>query len=135
MASEWYLDVESNIFTTIEYMLAGKQDAPYPDLKCTATNQNITPTQFPALYLWHTYKGDGYDLDGTTLGGIDSTINIKVWTNTTERDCVEILAAAEKVMREVFKYRCKQMPTATIASKIVSGQIICNRMVGAEDEI
>lgn len=135
MASEWYMDIEPKIVTTIEYMLAGRVDAPYPTLKCTAKNENITPTSFPTLYLWHTYSGDGYDLDGTVIGGIDSTINIRVWTNTTERECKEILAAAEKVMREVFRYRCKQMPMATVSSKIVSGQIICNRMIGAEDPI
>ena len=135
MAGEWYLEVEPTIFTTIEYMLAGRKDAPYPNLKCTSTNENITPSHFPTLYLWHTYKGDGYDLDGAEIGGINSTINIKVWTNTTERDCTEILAAAEKVMRETFRYRCNQMPTATVTSKIAFGQIVCNRMIGVGEEL
>ena len=132
---EWYLDVEPQIFTTIEYMLAQRTDAPFPKLKCTASNENVTPTYFPTLYLWHTYKGDGYDLEGSEIGGINSTINIKVWTNTSERDCSKILAEAEKVMRQVFKYRCNQMPTATVSNKIVSGQIICNRMIGAGDNL
>lgn len=135
MASEWYLEVESEIFTTIEYMLAERENAPFPNLRCTATNENITPSYFPTLYLWHSYKGDGYDLDGRVLGGISSTINIKVWTNTTEMECDKILAEAEKVMREVFRYRCNQMPMATVSSKIVSGQIICNRMVGAGENL
>lgn len=135
MASEWYLDVESKIFTTISYMLAEKDGAPFPNLKCTATSENITPSYFPTLYLWHTYKGAGYDLDGTDIGGINSTINIKVWTNTTERECSQILAEAEKVMRQVFRYRCNQMPTASISSKIASGQIVCNRMIGAGDTL
>lgn len=135
MASEWYLEVEPIILTTIEYMLAGRKDAPYPNLKCTVRNENITPTTFPSLYLWHTYKGDGYDLDGVDIGGIDSTINIKVWTNTTEKECKEILAAAEKVMRATFRYRCGQMPMATVTGKIASGQIICNRMIGAGDKL
>lgn len=133
--AEWYMEVENKIFTTIEYMLAKRKDAPYPNLKCTVKNENVTPTAFPTLYLWHSYVGNGYDLDGTVVGGIDSTINIKVWTDTTERDCTEILAEAERVMREVFRYRCKQMPMATVTSKIASGQIICNRMIGAEDTI
>lgn len=135
MASEWYMEVEPIIFTTIEYMLAGRNDAPFPDLKCTATNENITPSYFPTLYLWHTYRGDGYDLDGVEIGGISSTINIKVWTNKTERDCSLILAEAEKVMRQVFRYRCSQMPSATVTNKIASGQIVCNRMIGAGDQL
>lgn len=130
---EWYLEVEPKIFTTIEYMLAGRENAPFPKLKCTSVSENITPSYFPTLYLWHTYKGDGYDLDGTEIGGIDSTINIKVWANTNERECSKILAEAEKVMRQIFRYRCKQMPMATTASKIASGQIVCNRMIGAGD--
>lgn len=135
MASEWYMEVEPKIFTTIKYMLADRENAPYPDLKCTSVNENITPSYFPTLYLWHSYNGDGYDLDGTVIGGIDSTINVKVWTNTSEKDCESILAEAEKVMREVFRYRCKQMPMVTVTSKIASGQITCNRMIGAEDPI
>ena len=135
MASEWYLDVEAQILTTIEYMLAGRSGAPFPKLKCTASSENVTPTYFPTLYLWHTYKGDGYDLNGAELGGINSTINIRVWTNTSERDCAVILSEAEKVMRQVFRYRCNQMPSATITNKIASGQIVCNRMIGAGDDL
>lgn len=131
--SDWYLGVESSIFTTIEYMLATRDDAPFPNLRCTAANENVTPTYFPTLYLWHTYNGDGYTVEGSDLCSIDSTINIKVWTNTTERDCETILAEAEKVMREVFRYRCRQMPSATLSNKIASGQIICNRIIGAGD--
>lgn len=133
--SEWYLDVEPEVFTTIEYMLTQKQDAPFPKLKCTASNENVTPTSFPALYMWHTYEAIGYDLDGRQIGGISSTINIKVWTNTSERDCAVILAEAEKVMREIFRYRCRQMPSATITSKLASGQIVCNRVIGAGDKL
>ena len=135
MESEWYLDIESKIFTTISYMLSERENAPFPDLKCTATSENVTPSHFPTLYLWHTYKGDGYDLEGTEIGGIDSTINIKVWTNTSERECATILAEAEKVMRTIFRYRCGKMPTATITNNLASGQIVCNRVIGSGDTI
>ena len=134
MASEWYLEIEPEIFTTIEYMLAKRVDAPFPNLKCTTSNENVTPTTFPSLYLWHTFRGNGFDLEND-MGSIDSTINIRVWTNTKKRDCEEILAEAEKVMREVFKYRCNQFPTAEISNKIVSGQIICNRTIGTSDKL
>ena len=134
MASEWYLNIEPEILTTIEYMLAKKTDAPFPKLVCTVSNENVTPTTFPTLYLWSTFRGDGFDLEND-MGSIVSTINIKVWTNTKKRDCEEILAAAEKVMREVFKYRYNQFPTAEISNKIVSGQLICSRVVGASDKL
>lgn len=133
--SEWYLNVESSVLTTIEYMLATRKDAPFPKLKCTTANENVTPTYFPTLYLKHTYSGDGYTIEGSDLCSIDSTITIKVWNNTTERDCETILSEAEKVMREVFKYRCKTMPTATTSNKIATGQIVCNRIIGAGDTI
>jgi len=133
MAS-WYLDIEAEIFSTIEYMLAKRKDAPYPNLACTTSNENVTPTTFPTLRLWHTFRGNGFDLEND-MGSIDSTINIKVWTNTKKRDCEAILAEAEKVMREVFHYRCNAFPSAEISNKIVSGQMVCNRTIGTSDQL
>ena len=133
MAS-WYLDIEAEIFSTIEYMLAKRTDAPFPNLTCTTSNENVNPTTFPTLRLWHTFRGDGFDL-GNDMGSISSTINIKVWTNTKKRDCETILAEAEKVMREVFHYRCNTFPSAELSNKIVSGQIVCNRVIGTSDQL
>ena len=134
-SSTWYMDIEPVVFTTIEYMLATRKDAPFPNLHCTATSESATPAYFPSLYLFQKGKGDGYDLDGRTLGGINSTVYIRVWTNTLERDCAEILAEAEKVMREQFSYRCETLPSVTLSNKIAYGEIMCNRMIGASDQL
>jgi len=130
--SEWYENIESTLFTQIAYMLKNADNAPFPNLHCRATNEIVTPAQFPTLYLHEEQEETGQDLENQTVNAVNSTVYIRVWTNTTEYDCKEVLRAATKELKR-FRYNVKNLPTAQLNNKIAFGEIMAFRVIGNGD--
>jgi len=128
MADDWFSKVESKVFTQIQYMLKKK----YPKLNCSTTSETITPAKFPTLYLHETQSEYGRDLTNESVNAVNSTIYIRVWTNTTETDCKAILADATLELKR-FRYNVQNLPTTTMSNKIAFGEIMANRIVGGGD--
>lgn len=128
----WFAEIESKVFTQIEYMLVSRQDAPYPDLKCTTVSQN-TVVNFPTLYLHELQPVEaGNDLVNVSVNAVLSTIEIQVWANTTEKDCKDILTAAILEMKRLG-FNVTMFPNVQTDSKIAWGVARFRRMIGAGD--
>ena len=129
MVSEtWYAGIEATVFTQVEYMLKQK----YPSLICKTSSETITPAKFPTLYLHETQEEVGQDLYNADVNAVKSTVYIRVWTNTTEKECKDILTAATQEMKR-FRYNVKNLPTTKITDKIAFGEIMATRIVGGGD--
>lgn len=130
----WFSKLESKVFSQVEYMLATRTDAPFPNMKCTTVSQNEVTT-FPTLYLHELQPVEaGMDLTNETVNAVLSTIEIQVWTNTTELDCKNILAAAIVEMKRMG-FNVTMFPSITTNSKIRWGVARFRRMVGAADDL
>ena len=128
----WFAEIESKVFTQIEYMLVSRQDAPYPDLKCTTVSQN-TVVNFTTLYLHELQPVEaGNDLVNVSVNAVLSTIEIQVWANTTEKDCKDILTAAILEMKRLG-FNVTMFPNVQTDSKIAWGVARFRRMIGAGD--
>lgn len=129
MASEtWYSGIEATVFTQLQYMLKKK----YPKLTCRTTSEVITPPQFPTLYLHEKQDEIGQDLTNETVNAVESTIYVRVWTNTTEAECREILASATQELKR-FHYNVRNLPTTQITDKIAFGEVMARRVIGGGD--
>lgn len=130
MSDAWFSKIQSTVFTQVQYMLVKA----FPDLKgnCRTTSEVITPAKFPTMYLHETQEEVGQDLTNETVNAVLSTIYIRVWTNTTEKDCRDILSEATKELKR-FKYNVKNLPTAQLSDKIAYGEIMARRIVGSGD--
>lgn len=129
MADTWFSSIEPTVFTQVQYMLKKK----YPKLNCLTTSETITPSKFPTLYLYETQMERGQDLTNETVNAVSSTVYIRVWTNTTEKECKAILADATMELKR-FHYNVLNLPTPKITDKIVFGEIMGNRIVGSADK-
>lgn len=131
MASErWFAGIEAKVFTQIQYMLKKK----YPALECKTTSETVTPAHFPTLYLHETQEETGQDLTNETVNAVISTVYVRVWTNTTENECREILADATQELKRL-QYNVKKLPTVTLNSKIAFGELMARRVIGGGDSI
>lgn len=130
MADNWFKSIEPKVFTQIQYMLKKK----YPKLACRTTSETITPAYFPTLYLHETQTETGQDLTNESVNAVNSTIYIRVWTDTTEADCKNILVDATLELKR-FNYNVKNLPSTKINDKIAFGEIMANRIIGAGDTI
>ena len=129
--SEWYSHIQSKVFTQVQYELKKS----FPTLKCTTTNENETPATFPTLYLHELQPLEvGQDLTNDTVNAIRCTIEIQVWTNTTEADCRKILNSAVTEMKQ-FRFNISAMPMVQTKDKISWGVIRATRIIGNSDDI
>lgn len=130
----WFAEIEAKVFTQIEYMLALKTDAPYPDLKCTTVSQN-TVVNFPTLYLHELQAVEaGNDLYNSTVNAVISTIEIQVWSNENEKKCKDILSTAIVEMKKL-RYNVIMFPDVVTDRNIAWGVARFRRMVGSDDTI
>ena len=130
----WFSKVESKVFTQVEYMLANRSEAPFPNLKCTTVSQN-TVTTFPTLYFHELQPVEaGMDLTNESVNAVLCTIEIQVWVNTSELDCKKILAAAIVEMKHMG-FNVTMFPSITTDSKIRWGVARFRRMIGNGDDI
>lgn len=129
--ANWYSQIQSIIFTKVQYMLKKT----YPTLKCTTKSQNETPASFPTLYLHEMQPVEvGQDLTNETVNAIRSTIEIQVWTNTTDLDCRNILDSAVTEMKNLH-YNISALPVIESQDRLSWGVIRCTRIIGSADEI
>ena len=128
--AEWYSKIESTVFTQVQYMLVKA----FPRLSghCRTTSETITPPSFPTMYLHETQEEVGQDLTNETVNAVKSTIYIRVWTNTTEKECRDILTQATEELKR-FHYNVKNLPTTQITDKIAFGEIMARRVIGGGD--
>lgn len=128
----WFAQIESKVFTQVSYMLSEKEDAPYPNLKCTTVSQN-TVVNFPTLYLHELQPVEGgNDLVNESVNAVLSTIEIQVWANTTEKECRDILTAAIVEMKKLG-FNVTMFPNVQTDNKIAWGVARFRRMIGSCD--
>ena len=134
MKENWFAEIESRVFTQISYMLTERENAPYPDMKCTTVSQN-TVVNFPTMYLHELQPVEaGNDLDNTTVNAVLSTIEIQVWSNESEKHCKDILTAAIVEMKRL-RFNVTMFPNVTTDNKIAWGVARFRRMIGAGDSL
>lgn len=131
--SEWYSGIEATVFTQLEYMLTIRDKAPFPKLNCRTTSETITPAKFPTLYLHETQEELGEDLTNETVNAVNSTLYVRVWTNTSEQDCKDILVKATEELKRLH-YNVRNLPTTQLTDKIAYGEIMARRVIGNADK-
>ena len=134
MLNDWFAKIEPTVFSQVEYMLTKREDAPYPTMKCTTVSQTTINT-FPTLYLHELQPVEtGMDLTNESVNAVISTIEIQAWTNTTEKECKDILTATIVEMKRLG-YNVTMFPSVTTDSKIAWGAARFRRIIGAGDTL
>ena len=105
ISDTWYSEIESTIFTLLQYVLVEKSDAPYPTLNCTTSSQNESlenVDDFPALYV-HLMPAIeiGNDLYGEDIAAVRATVELQVFSDKSEDECRKIMNACIKEMKKL----------------------------------
>lgn len=128
---DWYSQIQSKVFTQVQYMLKKS----YSTLNCTTKNESETPATFPTLYLHELQPLEiGQDVTNESVNAIRCTIEIQVWTNTTEQDCRKILNSAVTEMKRL-RFNISALPMVQTSEKISMGVIRASRVIGKGDDI
>ena len=130
----WFANIEESVLTQLDYMLAQRTDAPYPNLVVTSANQNQV-TAFPTLYIHELSPVEaGNDLNNQTINAVLETIEIQIWTNETEAECRQLMSAAILEMKRM-RFNCTAFPNIQTDNKIAFGIARFRRMIGSGDTL
>jgi hypothetical protein len=131
---DWFSQIEETILTQLDYMLAQRQDAPFPNLVCTSANQNQV-TAFPTMYVHELEPVEtGNDLVNQTINAVIETIEIQCWTNETEEECRRLMSAVILEMKRM-RFNCTAFPNIQTDNKIAFGIARFRRVIGSGDTL
>ena len=133
--AEWYADIESTVFTLVQYNLKTRKDAPYPNLNCTTASSTDTPAKFPTMYLHElTPLENGQDLENNEVNSILHSIEIKVFSNKSESEVRAIMACAIAEMKKL-RYSVTLFPDPTTDNQISSAVARFRRTIAKGDTL
>lgn len=105
ISDTWYSEIESSIFTLLQYVLVEKDGAPYPTLNCTTSSENESlenVDDFPALYVHLLPPLEmGNDLHNEDVTAIRATVEIETFSDKSEAQCREIMNACIREMKKL----------------------------------
>ena len=131
----WYSELESEIFTIVQYHLKTAKNAPYPKLKCTTVNSSDSPAEFPTLYLHElTPLETGQDMENDEINSILHGIEIKVFSNKSEKEVRDIMDSAIKEMKKL-RYSVILFPDPTTTNKVSSAVARFRRSIAKDDTL
>lgn len=137
MISEtWFSEIESTIFTLLQYVLVEKADAPYPTLNCTTSSQNESlenVDDFPALYVHLLPPIEmGNDLRNEVVAAINATVELQVFSDQSEKECREIMNACILEMKRLH-FNINMFPDPQTVDKKYFAIARFNRVIASGD--
>lgn len=135
LTDTWFAEIESTVFTTVQYHLKVKNGAPYPKLNCTTKSQTDQLSVFPTLYLHELPALEiGQDLVNRTVNAVRCTIEAQVFSNKSENEVRLILAQVTLVMKSLG-FNVTAFPDPTTTKQVSSGVARFSRVIGNGDSI
>ena len=131
--ANWFAELESKIFTIVQYHLKTQKDAPYPKLKCTTANTSEMPSEFPTLYLHELSPlENNQDMENDEVISILHSVEIKVFSNKSENEVRNIMASAITEMKKL-RYSVTLFPDPTTTNKVSSAVARFRRTIAKDD--
>ena len=105
ISDTWYSEIESTIFTLLQYVLVEQDGAPYPTLNCTTSSQNESlenVDDFPALYVHLLPPVEiGNDLHNEDITAVRATLELQVFSDKSENECRKIMNACIRELKQL----------------------------------
>lgn len=136
ISDTWFSEIESSVFTLLQYVLAEKVDAPYPSLNCTTSSENESlenVDDFPALYIHILPPLEmGNDLYNVDVSAINATFEMQVFSDKSETQCREIMNACITEMKKLH-FKVSMFPDPQTVDKKYFAIARFNRIIAGGD--
>lgn len=132
----WFSQIESTIFTLLQYDLVEKDSAPFPNLNCTTSSENESLdgiSDFPALYV-HMLPPEevGNTLYNGDIPAIRATFELQVFSNKSESECRKIMNACIMEMKKLY-FNISMFPDPQTSDKKYFAIARFNRIIAGGD--
>lgn len=124
--SNWDADLESTIFTRLDYYLTNE----YSSITTTTSNVTTTPTSFPTVLIHQIESTPRYNLEHTAKTGLQHYMEVQVFSKTRSQ-CREIAYFVESYM-ESWGYISSGV-LINVGSQYSTAVTRYHRMIGVND--
>ena len=136
ISDTWYSEIESSVFTLLQYVLVEKVDAPYPTLNCTTSSENESlenVDDFPALYVHLLPPLEmGNDLFNEDVTALRVTVELETFSDNSEDECRKIMNACIREMKKLH-FNVSMFPDPQTVDKKYFAIARFTRMVAGGD--
>lgn len=120
ISDNWYSEIESTIFTLLQYVLVEQASAQFPSLNCTTSSQNESLENiddFPALYVHLLPLLEvGNDLYNMDVTAVRATVELQVYSNVSETECMKIMNVCISEMKKL-RFNVSMFPDPQTTNK------------------
>ena len=131
----WFVTLESKLFTIIKTRLTRNIGSKYPSLFCTTSPVTDADPVFPTVYI-HELPGMemGQDIENTGINAVLETLQIEVTTNNTMKECADV-ASAVILQLKALHFNIIALPVYSYEGNVIRGIIRARRMIGSDDSL
>lgn len=133
----WYSEIESTLYTHLQYKLADMVGAPYPQLNCTTSSQSESIDNidiFPTLYIHMLSPIEiGNDLRNEQVAAVNATIELQVFSDVSESECRKIITSAVQEMKSLH-FNVAMFPDPQTADKKYFAIARFTRVIASGDQ-
>lgn len=136
VSDTWYAEIESTIFTYLQYHLVEKEDAPFPMLNCTTSSQSESIediVEFPTLYVHLLPPVEiGNNLENKDVPAIRASFELQVFSNKSETECRKLITACIQLMKSL-SFNIPLLPDPQTSAKKYFAITRCSRVIASGD--
>lgn len=133
--ANWAVDLDTTIYTYIQYALEKAFRAKYPTMLITSSDRTPTVAQFPAIYI-HSLSGveSGITTEGNDLNAVLYTLQAEVTVTENQKQAKTIMAEITNIAK-IMMFKVIAMPETTSTEDTYVSVARFRRAIGAGDII
>lgn len=135
MSEIWTALLESQVYANVVSDFSTDVKAGYKNLKFTTEEEDLSDPNFPMVYIHLLPMVEvGGDLENTEVNGVNATIEVQVFTNTTKYDANIIANEVLRVLK-TMAFSVSQFPFTRKEGTICRSILRVSRVIGSGDII
>lgn len=133
--NSWAFELENTIFSIIKVKATKLLKDKYPNIYFTTTNINENTPKYPTVYI-HELGGYevGKDLEGVSINGVIETLQIEVYSNTSQSDAKYVISEVADIFKEM-QFEIIAFPEMKNETNIYRSIMRVRRVIGNGDSL
>lgn len=135
-SNSWVFDIETSIFSRIKHEGEKRLKGEYPNIHFTTSDKPTdTTVKYPTVYLHELpFTELGSDLEGNAINGVLYSMQVDVYTNTSQKDAKKVMAEIALLFKQL-RFEITSSPENLNTNTVYRQVMRVRRHIGANDVI
>ena len=130
---KWAFELENKLYSLIKYKATKELIEDFPNITFTSTDKASEVATFPTVYIHELPAMEvGNDLSNETINAVLETIQVDVYTNSTQKDAKDVMMVIASIMKSL-RFDIGMMPEFNNGSAYYRTTARFSRVIGSGD--